>query len=204
MKLSFKGKSAVITGASGGMGLEISKKLSENNISVLMLDLQSPSKDFLLKNKNCQFKKVDVTNFKKLNMKKTLFLSVLFVLATFIGSAQKSAVVDTEYILEKMPDYASAQSKLNNLSTQWENQVNSMIQEVESLYKNYQADKVIMSENMRTKREEEIADKERAIAQFRKDKFSKEVKVLQAELNQFPRALQAVILNQYRRKKFQL
>jgi NAD(P)-dependent dehydrogenase (short-subunit alcohol dehydrogenase family) len=66
MKLSFKGKSAVITGASGGMGLEISKKLSENNISVLMLDLQSPSKDFLLKNKNCQFKKVDVTNFKKL------------------------------------------------------------------------------------------------------------------------------------------
>ena len=66
MKLSFKGKSAVITGASGGMGLEISKKLSENNISVLMLDLQSPSKDFLLKNKNCVFKQVDVTDFKKL------------------------------------------------------------------------------------------------------------------------------------------
>ena len=40
MKLDFKGKTAVITGASGGMGLEISKKLSQNNISVLMLDLQ--------------------------------------------------------------------------------------------------------------------------------------------------------------------
>ena len=66
MNLSFKGKSAVITGASDGMGLEISKKLSENNISVLMLDLQSPSKDFLLKNKNCEFKKADVTDFKKL------------------------------------------------------------------------------------------------------------------------------------------
>ena len=65
MKLSFKGKSAVITGACGGMGLEISKELSKNNISVLMLDLQSPSKDFLKKNRNCQFKKVDVTNFKK-------------------------------------------------------------------------------------------------------------------------------------------
>ncbi len=114
-----------------------------------------------------------VGNFKKLNMKKTLFLSVLFVLATFIGSAQKSAVVDTEYILEKMPDYASAQSKLNNLSKQWENQVNSMIQVVESLYKNYQADKVIMSEDMRAKREEEIAQKEREIAQFRKEKFGK-------------------------------
>ena len=66
MKLSYKGKSAVITGASGGMGLEISKKLSQNNISVLMLDLQNPSKDFLNINKNCQFKKVDVTNFNKM------------------------------------------------------------------------------------------------------------------------------------------
>ena len=66
MKLSFRGKSAVITGASGGMGLEISKELSKNNISVLMLDLQSPNKDFLKKNKNCFFKKVDVTNFNKM------------------------------------------------------------------------------------------------------------------------------------------
>jgi 3-oxoacyl-[acyl-carrier protein] reductase len=66
MKLSFKGKSAIVSGASGGMGLEISKQLSDNNISVLMLDLQSPSKDFLKTNKNCQFKKVNVTNFKKM------------------------------------------------------------------------------------------------------------------------------------------
>jgi len=66
MKLSYKGKSAVITGACGGIGLEISKKLSQNNISVLMLDLQNPSKDFLKKNKNCEFKKVDVTNFKSM------------------------------------------------------------------------------------------------------------------------------------------
>jgi NAD(P)-dependent dehydrogenase (short-subunit alcohol dehydrogenase family) len=66
MKLSFKGKSAIITGASGGMGLEVSKKLSNNGIKVLMLDLQSPSKEFLLINKNCHFKKVDVTNFKKM------------------------------------------------------------------------------------------------------------------------------------------
>ena len=66
MKLTFKGKTAVVTGASGGMGLEISKKLLENNISVLMLDIKSPSKDFLAKNKKCNFKKVDVTNFNKL------------------------------------------------------------------------------------------------------------------------------------------
>ena len=66
MKLSFKGKSAIVTGASGGMGLEVSKKLSDNGIKVLMLDLQSPTKEFLSTNKNCHFKKVDVTNFKKM------------------------------------------------------------------------------------------------------------------------------------------
>ena len=68
MKLSYKGKSSIIAGASGGMGLEISKKLSKNNINVLMLDLKSPGKKFLDDNKNCEFKKVDVTNYKKLNL----------------------------------------------------------------------------------------------------------------------------------------
>ena len=66
MKLNFKGKIAIVTGASGGMGLKISQKLSQNNVSVLMLDLQSPDRNFLNKNINCEFKKVDVTNFKKM------------------------------------------------------------------------------------------------------------------------------------------
>ena len=66
MQLNFKGKSAVITGASGGMGLEVSKSLSKSGISVLMLDVKAPDKSFLEKNQNCVFKKVDVTNLKKL------------------------------------------------------------------------------------------------------------------------------------------
>jgi len=66
MQLNFKGKSAVVTGASGGMGLEVSKSLSKSGISVLMLDIRAPEKSFLEKNQNCVFKKVDVTNLKKL------------------------------------------------------------------------------------------------------------------------------------------
>ena len=66
MKLRYQGKSAIITGASGGMGLDISQKLSQNNISVLMLDIKSPTDDFLKENRNCEFKKVDVTNFKSM------------------------------------------------------------------------------------------------------------------------------------------
>jgi len=66
MQLHFKGKSAIVTGACGGMGLEITKQLSKNNVSVLMLDIQNPDKDFLKKYSNCEFKKVDVTNFAKM------------------------------------------------------------------------------------------------------------------------------------------
>ena len=65
MKLFYRGKNAIVTGASGGMGLEISKMLSENNINVLMLDVKSPGKAFLNENENCTFAKVDATNFKK-------------------------------------------------------------------------------------------------------------------------------------------
>ena len=66
MELTYKGKNAIVTGASGGMGLEISKMLSENNINVLMLDIQSPSKSYLSENVNCIYKKVDITNLRKL------------------------------------------------------------------------------------------------------------------------------------------
>ena len=66
MKLSFKGKSAVITGACGGMGIECVKKLNEVGLKVLMLDIKNPPAKLLKKYKNVEFKKVDVTNFNKL------------------------------------------------------------------------------------------------------------------------------------------
>ena len=67
MKLTYKGKTAVVTGASGGMGLECVKQLEQNNIKVLMLDIKEPPANFLKKNTNTQFKKIDLTKFKNLN-----------------------------------------------------------------------------------------------------------------------------------------
>ena len=73
MKLTFSGKSAIVTGACGGMGLEISKNLSNNNVLVLMVDLKEPPKGFLKENKNCTYEKIDVTNFSKL--KTSIFIN---------------------------------------------------------------------------------------------------------------------------------
>jgi outer membrane protein len=107
-------------------------------------------------------------------MKKILTLLVVLSSLTLSNiQAQKFAVVDTEYILDEVPEYKAAQTKLNDLSGKWEQEVNEMIKEVDQLYKNYQADRIILSEEMRKKREEEISEKERAIAQFRKEKFGK-------------------------------
>jgi len=62
MKLTFKGKSAIVTGASGGIGIECVKKLNKAGLRVLMLDQNNPPSNFLKKNNKAVFKKVDVTN----------------------------------------------------------------------------------------------------------------------------------------------
>ena len=66
MKLSFKGKSAVVTGACGGIGIECVKKLNNAGIKVLMLDLKNPPRNFIKKYKKVEFQKIDVTNFNEL------------------------------------------------------------------------------------------------------------------------------------------
>ena len=75
MKLTHKGKSAIVTGASGGMGLETTKKLIKNNINTLMIDIRMPPKDFLKRNPKANFKQVDITNFKKLKKIMTIITS---------------------------------------------------------------------------------------------------------------------------------
>ncbi len=66
MKLTYKGNAAIVTGGCGGMGLETTKKLINNNINTLMLDIKKPPKNFLNKNRKATFKQIDITNFKKL------------------------------------------------------------------------------------------------------------------------------------------
>ena len=65
MKLNFSGRTALITGGSGGIGLSIVKKLIENKIKVIILDINSPNKKILL-NKLVEFKKIDLSDYKKI------------------------------------------------------------------------------------------------------------------------------------------
>ena len=66
--------------------------------------------------------------------------------------AQRFAYVDSEYILKHIPEYTSAQKQLDALSVQWQEEVDKRFAEIERMYKSYQEDQVLLSEEMRRRR----------------------------------------------------
>src|ERR1700749_5130386 len=104
-------------------------------------------------------------------MKKTIFI-LFFTLETLTGAfAQRFAYVDSEYILKQMPEYTSAQKQIEALSVSWQKEVDQRFQEIDRLYKAYQADQVLMTADMKKRREAEIADKEKTAKDFQRQKF---------------------------------
>jgi len=103
---------------------------------------------------------------------KRIILILGFTLLTFAAAtAQRFAYVDSDYILKHMPEYSSAQKQLAALSGQWQKEVDSRYQEIDRLYKAYNADQVLMTPDMKKRREAEIADKEKSAKDFQNQKF---------------------------------
>jgi outer membrane protein len=103
---------------------------------------------------------------------KRIILILAFTLLTFAAAtAQRFAYVDSDYILKHMPEYSSAQKQLSALSAQWQKEVDSRYQEIDRLYKAYNADQVLMTPDMKKRREAEIADKEKSAKDFQNQKF---------------------------------
>ena len=108
-------------------------------------------------------------------MKNVLF-SVLFVLlaATGVNAQQHYCIIDSKYILEKMNDYKDAQNKLDNLSKGWQEKIDKMMADVDKMYKGYQAEKPMLSDEMRKKREDEIIAREKEAKDLQKKRFGYE------------------------------
>ena len=107
-------------------------------------------------------------------MKKTMrnLVAAFIVIAAFsTANAQKFAYVDTEYILENIPEYKEAQGELDKLSIEWQKQLERRYSEIDKMYKNYQAEQILLTEDMKTKREEEIIKKEKEAKEYQKQKF---------------------------------
>ncbi len=83
----------------------------------------------------------------------------LFILTSVTAMAQKYAFVDSEYIRKNIPAFNAAQEQLDKLSQQWEKEVSDGYAVVEQMYKSYQNDAVLLTQDMKTKREEAISGK---------------------------------------------
>lgn len=103
-------------------------------------------------------------------MKKLLFILVA-VLASIQLQAQRYCVIDSKYILENLPEYKQAQTKLDEASTVWQKEIDAKLQDVDRMYKSYQAEQVMLSDEMKKKREDEIVKKEKEAKELQKKRF---------------------------------
>lgn len=107
-------------------------------------------------------------------MKKIFLLLMMICALGFGATAQKFAYVNTEYILENIPDYADAQTQLDELSVQWQKEIEAKFSEIDKMYKSFQSEAVLLPEEMKKKREDDIIKKEKEAKDLQKKRFGKE------------------------------
>ncbi|MFA5974044.1 MAG: OmpH family outer membrane protein [Lentimicrobiaceae bacterium] len=107
-------------------------------------------------------------------MKKLFLVATIFCIFSFGASAQKYAFVNTDYILNNIPEYSDAQTQLDDLSMQWQKEIEVKFAEIDKMYKSYQNEAVLLPEDMKKKREDEIVGKEKEAKDLQKKRFGKD------------------------------
>lgn len=107
-------------------------------------------------------------------MKKLLLILTILIAGAASASAQKFALVDMDYILRNIPAYEMANEQLNQLSQRWQREVEAVGKEAETLYQNFLADKVFLTDDQIKAREEEIVNKEKEATELRYKYFGPE------------------------------
>lgn len=115
--------------------------------------------------------KIYVYNCRLKMMIRQIILALFLILGTQVALAQKFAYVDTEYILKNIPEYGEAQKQLDGLSQQWQNKIESMEKKIDKMYQDFQAEEILLTEQMKNKRREDILKKEQELIEYKKSKF---------------------------------
>jgi outer membrane protein len=105
-------------------------------------------------------------------MKKLLFLfTVVCLLTAFTSHAQKYAIIDTKYILEKIPEYKEANKRLEEMADAWQKEIDLMQSDLDKLYRQLDAEKAMLTPELMKKREDEIFNKEKAVRDLQRRRF---------------------------------
>ncbi len=104
-------------------------------------------------------------------MKKILVLLTGALILTFAATAQRYAVIDTKYILDKMPEYKDADTRLQQVTDQWQKDIDTRQAQLDKMYKDYEAEQYMLSDELKKKREDELFNKEKEVRDLQKQRF---------------------------------
>ena len=104
-------------------------------------------------------------------MHKKIFILALSLAFVAMSNAQRYAVIDSKYILEKLPDYKTSQTKLDLTSVQWQLEIEKKQTELDKMYKDYDAEQVMLSNELKKKREDELFNLEKEVRDLQKKRF---------------------------------
>lgn len=124
-------------------------------------------------------------------------LSALIIVLGFVGATaqnQKFAYVDTDYIMANIPEYNDAQETLNQLSAKYEKEISDLYAKVEQMYKSYQAESILLSEDQKHSREEAIIAKEQEAKAKQMEYFGPEG-TLYSKRNELVEPIQEKVFN---------
>jgi outer membrane protein len=108
----------------------------------------------------------------KLNTMKKIMLALGFaVVSCLAANAQKYAIIDTRYILDKMPEYKTAQTQLDETAAQWQKDIDAKQTELDNMYRNFESEQVMLSEELKKKREDQLFVKEKELRDLQRKRF---------------------------------
>jgi outer membrane protein len=107
---------------------------------------------------------------------KNIILSVACLLAFFFSghTQERYAIVDTKYILEKMPEYKEAQKKLDATSMNWQKEIDTKQSALDKMYKDFDAEQVMLSDTLKKKREDQLFNMEKEVRDLQRKRFGYE------------------------------
>lgn len=104
-------------------------------------------------------------------MKKLLFIAISLILTSATVSAQRYAIIDTKYILDKMPEYKDADKRLAETSSEWQKEIDDKQGQLNQMYRNFDAEQYMLSDDLKKKREDQLFNMEKEIRDLQKKRF---------------------------------
>lgn len=106
---------------------------------------------------------------------KNLFLTALMIISlSFAADAQRIAIIDINNVLEGLTEYAEAQTQLDKVAADWRQEIAQEYDKIKSMYNKYQAEQVLLSDDVKKQREDEIIAKENEVRELQKRRFGPE------------------------------